>query len=304
MSAMRRVIVLLNAGSGSAGAGPHAVADAFARHRVDAEIRVPAEGRLEEEAHRAARAEADCVVAAGGDGTVSAVAHALAPVRGTLGVLPLGTLNHFAKDLGLPLELEAAVAVIAGGETIEVDLGEVNGRFFVNNSSLGLYVELVRNRDERLRHRRRRKAIATLAAALAMFRRAPLVEVEIEAEGVSTRRRTAFVFVGNNVYELQLFSIGARKTLSGGALCLYTPRRTGRAGLLALALRTITGTLEQARDFDALELREATIRTRRQRARVSLDGEVLELGPELRYRIRPRALRVLVPKGGREGAAR
>ena len=92
----------------------------------------------------ALRAGVDVIVAGGGDGTVSAVAAALVDTEVALGVLPLGTLNHFAKDLGLPLDLGGAVRVIAAGQTQRIDVGEVNGRVFINNSSLGLYPEMVR----------------------------------------------------------------------------------------------------------------------------------------------------------------
>ncbi len=235
------------------------------------------------------------VVAAGGDGTVSAVASCLAGSGVSLGVLPLGTLNHFAKDLGLPLDTGAALRVIARGRTIAIDLGEVNGRLFINNSSLGLYPRIVRDRDLQRRYLGRSKWRALLTASLHALRRYPMLSVDIDVNGERLQRRSAFVFIGNNEYHMEGFEIGERAQLSAGRLSLYVTQRTGRFGLLRLALRALTGRLEQARDFDMLTATSFVVRPRQQRIRVATDGEVQVLPTPLHYRIRPACLRVIVP---------
>ena len=247
----------------------------------------------------AARDGFDAVIAAGGDGTVSAVASALSSAgRGALplGVLPVGTLNHFAKDLRIPLRLADAAAVIAANNPQPVDLGEVNGRCFINNSSIGLYPHMVSKRD---RHQQRLgygKWLAMFFAFVSVFRRYPLLEVVLDTGDVAMRRTTPFVFVGNNWYEVAGFNLGGRATVCNGDLSLYTANQTGRLGLVRLALRALFGRLEQARDFDAVRLTHFTIDTRKKTLRVALDGEVTRLVPPLNYRIRPCAIQVLLPR--------
>src|SRR3712207_2666906 len=146
------MLVILNRAAGTSAkteAIDARVREAFAAAGAEAQIEHPSERQdLSAVIERAARGDGEVVVAGGGDGTVSAVASALAGSGKTLGVLPLGTLNHFAKDLAIPLDLGAAVETIVRGRVAEVDVGEVNGRVFINNSSLGLYPQIVAHRQE------------------------------------------------------------------------------------------------------------------------------------------------------------
>jgi diacylglycerol kinase family enzyme len=235
------------------------------------------------------------VIAGGGDGTVSAVASRLVDTEAALGVLPLGTLNHFAKDLGIPLGLDAAIDAIARGREVRVDVAEVNGHVFINNSSLGLYPDIVLDRERQRRRLGRGKWTALLSAALHAAHRYPVLSVRIGVNGEQLDRRSAFVFIGNNQYNMEGFEIGERAHLSGGELSLYMTQRTGRFGLLRLALRALTGRLRQARDFDMLTATELVVRTPQRQLRVATDGEVRLLQVPLNYRIRPGALRVMVP---------
>ena len=239
------------------------------------------------------------VVAGGGDGTISAVAAALADTGKTLGVLPLGTLNHFAKDLGIPLELPGAVKTIVQGSTAVIDLGEVNGRIFINNSSLGLYPSMVANREAQQEQLTRGKWPAVFWAVLRAFRRFPFLHLYLTFEGKQITRTTAFLFVGNNEYEMAGFKLGARSCLNAGKLGLYLTHRTGRFGLFRLAFRALIGRLKQADDFESFCVEEATIETRRPSLLVATDGEVTRLELPLRYQIRSGALRVLVPQNDR-----
>ncbi|MEA3203922.1 MAG: hypothetical protein QOI63_1602, partial [Thermoplasmata archaeon] len=149
-----------------------AIAAAFAAVGVAAEVRCVPGAALPDAAKQAVDDGARTVVAAGGDGTVGAVAGAVAGTSAHLGILPLGTLNHFAKDAGVPLALADAARVVATGTGRRVDVAEVNGRVFVNNSSIGLYPRAVRER-ERLRSAAPSKALATLGAAWSVLRRRP-----------------------------------------------------------------------------------------------------------------------------------
>lgn len=291
-----RAIILSNFAAGPGGANMRSAIDrALKAAGIEAEIRSTPGHQLAAAARAAAQGGADVVVAAGGDGTISAVASALAGERTLMGVLPIGTLNHFAKDLGLPLDLEQAARIIAQGHVRDIDLGEVNGRCFVNNSSIGLYPRIVTRRNEQCERLGRGKWLATALAVLATFRRYPLVQVMLDTGRQEFFRETPFVFVGNNHYEMSLLSMGSRKRLDAGRLSVYFANRTGRFGLLALMVRALFGRLNQARDFDVLDLARLRIDTHKKSLHVACDGEVLRLDPPLEYRVRPAALRVLAP---------
>jgi diacylglycerol kinase family enzyme len=244
---------------------------------------------------RAQRGEIDAVVVGGGDGTVRTIAGVLAGTGVPLGLLPLGTLNHFAKDLGIPMELDAAAAVIAGAAVRAVDVAEVNGEVFINNSSIGIYPYMVLDRERRRASEGRQKWTAMILAFLRMLRHFPRRRLRVTAEGRTQPYRTPCLFIGNNQYSTDLFALGKRERLDGGELWLYVVKQRRPLGFLLLALRTALGRLEGTDDLEMLQVRAAEIRSHASRVPVALDGEVETLRPPLRYRARPRALHVLAP---------
>jgi diacylglycerol kinase family enzyme len=295
----RDVIVIVNAGSGNGNdqALVDRLAHLFQGAGLQAEIELADGGEAIAAAVDTAIArQPRLIVAGGGDGTVSTVAAALVDSGIVFGVLPLGTLNHFAKDLGVPLELDDAVALLAEGHAARVDVGEVNGRIFVNNSSLGLYPDIVRDRERQQKRLGRGKWPAFAWAALAALRRFPFLGVGLVVDGKEVLRRTPFVFIGNNEYRMEGFAIGERSGIDDGRLSLYVAQRPGRWRLLQLALRALTGRLRQARDFDAILATNIVIQSRRRRLRVATDGEVTVMTPPLHYRVRPASLLVIRPR--------
>ncbi|OWY30017.1 diacylglycerol/lipid kinase family protein [Herbaspirillum robiniae] len=271
----------------------------FAKHGLRAVVHLAAGGEdMIAAARRAVRDKVAIVAVGGGDGSVNAVASTLIAdpqCESALGVLPLGTLNHFAKDLSIPLVLEDAIANIATGRRIRVDSGEVNGVPFINNSSLGLYPDIVREREKQQARLGRGKWLAFSWAAMGALRRYPFLRVRMRVEGQDHWRRTPFVFIGNNEYLMSGLDIGKRSTLMDGKLSLYVCHRTGRLGLLRLAVNALLGRLREAHDFDALTATEILIETHKKRLRVATDGEVTIMQTPLRYRIRPASLEVIVP---------
>ncbi len=289
--------IIINAASGTSDKEDErrALADIFKASGVEADIELARSGsEIVEMARKAAVSDFQIVVAGGGDGTVSAIASELIGTEKTLGVMPFGTLNHFAKDLQIPLELEAAARVIIEGRGVRVDVGEVNGQIFINNSSLGLYPDVVRRREQRQRLGYG-KWTSLFRSALKVMRRYPFLDIRLNADGKEMVTRTPFVFIGNNVYEMESFNIGGRTCLDAGHLSLYMTPRVGRIGLLQLALRTLFGTLSQSKDFVSLCTNEILIETRKKQMRVAMDGEVSMMETPLRYRVLPGALRVIVP---------
>jgi YegS/Rv2252/BmrU family lipid kinase len=296
MRGTTRVVVNAGAGPGCPEGWDQELARKLAARGLPAEVTLVRNGgEISEATRHALQDGAERVIACGGDGTVSAVASRLAGSGVVLGVLPTGTLNHFARDLRLPLDLDAAIDVIASGREIGVDVGEVNGRLFINNSSLGLYPDIVLDRERQRRRLGRGKWMALLTASLHALRRYPVLSLAMEVDGRPLRRRSSFVFIGNNEYRMEGFEIGERAGLSDGMLSLYVTQRTGRFGLLRLALRALFGRLQQARDFDMVRAAQIVVDTPRRRVHVAADGEVLVMETPLTYRIRPAALRVIVP---------
>jgi diacylglycerol kinase family enzyme len=294
-----KAVVLVNERSGtSAGEGRDRacakIATALAAVGVAAEVRCFEPDKLAEEV-QAAASEAEVVVAAGGDGTVSGVAGVLAGGDVAFGVLPTGTLNHFAKDVGIPIDLAGAAKVIAGGHVGRVDVARVNGRVFVNNSSLGVYSEALLERDATRRRQGVGKWQAMTVAALKTFWRAPMVHVRLEANGDSRELKTPLVFVGNNRYRLDLLRIGARDRLDEGVLALYVATTSTRWGMLKLMVRAMVGRLKQSRDFETLVTKDVTI-WRRKETLVAADGELERMEPPLKYESWPGALKVIVPE--------
>jgi YegS/Rv2252/BmrU family lipid kinase len=292
------VEVIVNAGSGSVLGDETAksLRERFIAFGVRAIVHIVKNGAdIDRLAKAAAESDADVIVAGGGDGTVSTVAVEVARTGKILGVLPLGTLNNFSKDLGIPQELKQAVKIIARGEIRTIDLAEVNGRIFINNSSIGLYPKLVVQREQQQRLGRG-KWNAAFWAALRLFRISPFLKVTIELDGKEFIRKTPFVFVGNNEYEMDLYNIGRRPRLDEGKLSLYFLHREGRRGIILLLIKTLTGRLKQWKDFEAVSTEHLTIRTRRRRIRVAFDGETEIMNSPLEYRIRSKALKVIVPK--------
>lgn len=262
---------------------------------VDADVRLVPGGDIADAFADAAQANGlDAVVAAGGDGTISRAAGHLAGTDRPLGILPLGTLNHLARDAGIPADLDAAAAVIAAGHARPIDVAEVNGRVFVNNSGVGLYPDMVRFREaEQGRGRSKRWAMLSAASrALRSFRRRRLW---ISAPGVETPIRTPLLFVGNNRYRASLFALGRREALDQGELSLHAVRAKNRAHLFWAGLRGLVGRLDQQRDFVTLYATQATISSDSPRLTISADGETFSMETPLEYRIRPKALRLIAP---------
>ena len=209
---LRSVLVILNRGSGAGGAdgARESITIRLQQSPLEVEcLTLDEEMDLAAEVRRRVEQGVSLVIAGGGDGTVNAVANAIRDLPVRFGVLPLGTLNHFARDLGIPLDLEAALEVIVAGHSTVVDAVDVNGRLFVNNSSVGLYPRIVRLR-ERYQRRRASKWLVAAWATLRVLRTGRPLRVQLSVEGAQVMRSTPLVFIGNNAYRMAGFDAGSR----------------------------------------------------------------------------------------------
>ena len=309
---LRTVRVLLNRAAGALeGQGEQSLSDllgdAFRESGITATFDLVDGPQLEESAIRALemakRGSIDAVVVGGGDGTVRTVAGALAGSDVPLGILPLGTLNHFARDIGLPLDPKQAVAVIAGGDSRRVDLAEVNGRIFINNSSVGIYPYMVLDRERRQNRDGLSKWTAMALAFVRGLKRLPRRRLIVRAEGSVAAYRTPCLFIGNNQYDLHFLSLGRRQELDAGKLHLYVTRPMSKLGFLWFLIRAALGFADRVNDLDEIRASTAEITARTSRLPVALDGEVETLAMPLRYRARPGALRVIVASSDARDAA-
>ena len=279
------------------------IKDAFAPLGIEPEVVLCAGPKLTRTAQELSTKPYDLIVAAGGDGTVSAVATGLVETQMPMAVLPMGTLNHFARDLKMPNDLAEAAKAIRDGVTQAIDVGEVNGRVFVNNSSIGLYPDAVMVRDDQQRRHGLGKWTAMFLAACRVLWRFPLLSVHVVMQERSIVTKTPFVFVGNNEYDTGIRTLGQRASLDHGQLAVYTVRCRGRAHMLWLILRGIFGSPEQVKDFEVERVSEAKVHLKRRALQVGMDGEVVRLASPLVYRCRPGALMVRRARTEAEQAA-
>ena len=304
-AAPRRVVaVILN---GAAGALLDRVDQAgslralFEAAGLDAHFVPQDAGALPERARLALQAGASMVVAAGGDGTIACTAQVLAGTGVPMGILPFGTMNLLAKDLGIPVgDPAAAVRLLAEGQPRAIDIGEVNGQVFLCASMLGLPARLARYREGG-------RGQSTLllwsrmarAALRAIIRDAPL-RVALMLDRQTVRLRTASLTITVNPLEDGSGRTFGRTRLDGGELAVYEIGPLRIVGLLRLGLRMLMG--HWRRDPMVRERRASrlAVGSGRTALRVMNDGEIRLLRPPLRYRIRPRALLVIAPAHGLE----
>ena len=234
-------------------------------------------------------------IAAGGDGTVHHVVQAIAESPATLAVIPLGTYNHFARDLGIPLDWRDALEVALNGATREVDAARLNDRYFVNNVSLGLYPELVARREERGRDYPRWKA--RIYALFATLRKYPHVTLAVEADGQQEVIRTQVFLVSNNSYDLERVGIRApRETLSEGRLSVYWLAHTSRWRMMRSIARYLAGRVREMPDFRSFRTTRMRVQSPRRTLKVGIDGEVFTIATPLVMAIRPASVGVKVPR--------
>lgn len=295
-------IVLLNQRSGSA------ATSADVRALIEDELRKsgPA-GKIIEvgqgedldavasEAADHAEAEGAVLIAAGGDGTVSTVASACF-LRGlTLGVVPLGTFNYFAREFSLPEDPASAVRLALTGQAVTIDVGFINGRMFVNNASLGIYPRLIRDRERTKEKLGRKRWVAACAGLWTLLRGQRRFAVSIEADGERQLRRTTMVFVGNNAFQLSQLGLEVADCIARGYLAIVVQPPVGRlVRLRQLALGAI-GRMHRERELERFCAGTLVIDSKRRRVELAIDGELCSMTPPLVFSKGRRALKLIVP---------
>ncbi len=244
------------------------------------------------------------LVAVGGDGTINAVASAALEHDRPLGVVPQGTFNYFARALGIPEDVPAAAACLLSGRIRLVQVGCVNQRRFLVNASLGLYPQLLEDREAFLQQRGRNRVnalLSSLVLALRGFR-----QMNIESERSDSRSRTPTLFIGNNRVQLERLGLGAEllDALEQHRLVGLSVRPITTLQMLALVLRGALGRLGDADRISSFAFRYLTVQPPgRRRIKVAIDGEVLTMRTPVRIEVCTDPLSVLVPAPGQRVAA-
>lgn len=295
---MARVTVLLNRGGGAVSTDPRIrarVGKALRAAGLDVEVELVAAGELAGRCRGIAKRGDKLVIVGGGDGSVNAAASVLVGTDTLLGILPLGTLNHLARDLGIPAELDEVAELIARRPEHRIDVGEMNDRIFINNSAIGLYPLMVLDRDLQRKKLGRSKRLAMLVASLRTLARFNHQRLTLTVNDEKAQVDTPLLFVGNNDYRVDLGAPGRRESIEKGELSVFVMRKKTRSGFVAASLRAL---FERERNDDMVKLEDVQrlrVSSHRGSLAISLDGEVVRVGPPLDYKIRKKALRVIAP---------
>lgn len=260
------------------------------------EVEEVAPDQLESRLKRAIAEGSPRLVVAGGDGTIGTAASLVAGTQTELAILPAGTLNHFAKDHGIPSDLAEAAAVAHNGRVEGADLGYLRDSVFLNTSSIGAYVTFVRVR-ERFEKSFGYK-IASFIALLRMFSALRTFSVELEVDGQKKSYRTPLVFIGVGEREIQPPHLGNRVPRGKRALHVMIIRGRKPARLFAVALAGIAKGIAQAKqlpEFDSFLVDRVAVDLTRPSAIIALDGELKPHNSPLAYRIQRDAIRLVVP---------
>lgn len=290
--------VILNAGSGSHEArdSREVLEKIFRESGRSFGISVAKGDKIGQLAQEKAKSDCEILVAGGGDGTICGVAEAAREHGKTLGVLPLGTFNYFAKNLGIPLELEDAARVILEGESVRASVLDLDGRLVLNNSSIGIHPAVLLQRRKLYRRWGRNQLNAYLSVLMTAFQPPPRLRVRLATDEGEVVRETPLVMICSNAFQMEAFALAGTECLAKGEFALYVARMAGRATIFRLGMRALFRCLRPGIDYDVICASDVTIETRQRRLRAAVDGELEKLNSPMRFRVAPRQLCVLAPR--------
>jgi diacylglycerol kinase family enzyme len=306
LSSSAPLFVVLNARSGARDAGEtraricRLLTEAGRRHELVAVERAADIASAAPRAARQALEEEGVLVAAGGDGTVNAVAQAAHDAGCALGVLPQGTFNYFSRTHGIPVDTEEATSALLNAQVKPVQVGLVNDKVFLVNASIGLYPQLLEDREYFKARFGRNRLVAMAAAFATLLREHRGLRLVIELGGQVREVRASTLFVGNNRLQLEQVGIDAHRAIDNGRIAAVMLKPVGTWAMLGLLLRGALGTLGDAKHIESFQFRHMTIRPwlpyGLRRAKVATDGEVMRLRTPLELGVSPRPLYLMVPR--------
>ncbi len=294
--ASRRICVILNQGSGQTDHAQDAIREIEQLLEGHGEIRKIADGHdIQAAAEQAVDDGFDTLVPAGGDGTIMTVAGVAARRGVTLGILPFGTFNFFARGLGLPEDPVEAAERLLSGETRDWPVGEVNGQIFLNNASLGIYPMILREREATYRRfgRHRLAAYWSVVKTFLRFRR-PL-RLTLHLPGGSKSIRTPLLFVARSAYQLRYFELAGSECIDSGKSAVFVAPDGSVWDLFRQTWRLVRHSMRPGEDFDLHCLSDFTVEFKRKSVLVACDGEKFRMSSPLHFSVRPKPLQVIGP---------
>jgi diacylglycerol kinase family enzyme len=250
---------------------------------------------VEEEVERLLSLDIDLLVIGGGDGTVSTGARHVADTDIPLLVLALGTKNNFAGDAGIPEDPESAIHLLDQMVTRKIDVGKVNGHIFINNATLGLYPNIVTEREEKTDNHGWSKWRAKIGAVMVVLKRIPLIRMTIESKDFRVKLFTPFLFVGNNEYKNITTSEVNRPSLNKGKLWLCMSKSPRFWSLLKMAWQLSFNSIKETENLSTHLLTDVQVKPRKRNVKVAIDGENTTLKTPLQFKIRSKSLQIVVP---------
>ncbi len=295
-----RAHVLMNLKSGRGSDHPqiHDLEQAFAAHGITAEIiRLKPNDDISARASKLAREGADLVVAAGGDGTICGVASGLVGTQTTMGVIPMGTFNYFGRSLNIPETASEAIAVIARNHRKSIPVGVINDRVFLNNTSLGIYPQILRTRETVYARWGRSRIAAYWSVLKTMLRLPRRLKLQITVDGKTREVKTSLLFAVSNAFQLEQMGLEGLECIEKGKLAVLIAPNSGRLGLLKNGLALMLGRAQRHHDFELMCADHMHITCKRKSLLVARDGERSRISGPFHLEMRQGALTVLTPDG-------
>ena len=289
--------VIMNRDSGAAdkAALTTEIKAAFATHDWQVAFVLAGRGDLQSRTQQTVAQAPGAIVVAGGDGTVNTVAAACVEAKRPLGLVPAGTFNYVSRNLGVPTEVAQAVSVITNGWVRQVDIGEINGRIFLNNAGIGLYAQMLERREQDKRRFGRRRLVAFFSGMRCLLSSHPQYAVELVADGQTARHLATTLFFGCNALQLEDFNVTAAECLRHQKLAVLLLKLHSRWEVTVAACAALLGRLDEASTTEALCASTIRVQTRRRALKVAIDGEIVLLRSPLDVTLHPGALEVFAP---------
>jgi diacylglycerol kinase family enzyme len=296
---MQNVAVLLNIHAGNQ--DNETLRDTIARRLAQAGMKpqfVGVNGDCDnkcEKTVKAMAAEDGLVIAAGGDGTINHAASLCHKYKVKLGVVPLGTFNYFARELGIPTDVEQAVDIALNGELKKVAVGFAQGQLFLNNCSFGLYTRIIRNREKDKARFGRLKLVAAWSAVGTLLKGQKRFAIRLTVGEHTETRHTNLVFVGNNTLQLENLGMDVAECTQNDQLAVVILRPMNRWEVSWILLRGALKSLHNESRLESFCIDRFTVTSRRKRIEVAMDGELVQCTMPLEFRIEKDALHVMAP---------
>jgi len=263
-------------------------------HGIDAKLITPDDGEtLEDCAERLLQNGADPLVAAGGDGTIAALAGPCYRAGTRLGIIPMGTFNYFARAHGISQDLDRAVALLAQQPERDVAPGKVNGRIFLNNLSIGVYPTILQEREDIYARYGRSRAAAYWSVLKALVRRPRSLKLRLDLDGKTQELSTPLAFIAASAYQLDEFGLDDRDALRNGQFPIFIAPQVTRRALLHTAWRLSLGKAVKGPDYRVLTARNIEITPEQSKVLVACDGEKINMDAPLRIHLPDRPLRLI-----------